>query len=318
MYIGVDLGGTNIAVGIVNEEGELIYDDFIPTGKERNYEAIVNDIIDLINKIIKESGANKEKIRAVGVGIPGVSEPNTGRVIKCPNLNFSGTPLKELMEEKLNIPVFVDNDATLAALAEHAAGSMKNVNSGVFITIGTGIGGGIILNGKIETGFHGIGSEIGHMIVGENYYNCGCGRNGCLETFASSTALISYTKKLIESGEETAILDKVGGNIEKLDGRLIFEAAKDGDILANKVVDRMVKYLAIGIMNIISIIDPEVFVLGGGISKAGNFLLNKIKEEVSRIKYFEELPIGNIVLAQLGNEAGIIGAAALGKLNIKS
>lgn len=317
MYIGVDLGGTNIATGIVNEEGKLIYDDSVPTGKERNYKVIVNDIIDLINKIIKESGIEKEKIKAVGIGIPGIAEANTGRVIKCPNLNWSNIPLKQIMEDRLNIPVFIDNDATLAALAEHTAGSMKYVSSGVFITIGTGIGGGVILDGKIESGFHGIGSEIGHMIVGKNYYNCGCGRNGCLETFASSTALISYTKRLIESGEKTVIIDKLRGNIEKLNGKLIFQAAKEGDPLANKAVNRMAKYLAVGIMNIVSIIDPEIFVLGGGISKAGDFLLNKIKEEVSRIKYYEGLPIGNIVLAKLGNEAGIIGAAILGKLNLE-
>ncbi|WIF94206.1 ROK family protein [Caminicella sporogenes] len=317
MYIGVDLGGTNIAIGIVSRDGSLKYDKSIPTKRERKPDEIIRDIINVINEIIKEYGVERETIKAIGIGIPGIADKK-GNVIQCVNLNWTDIPLKTPMEKELGIPVFIDNDATLAGLAEYEIGVMKGKESGVFITLGTGVGGGIIINGKIHTGFNNVGSEIGHMIVGENYYDCNCGRNGCLETFASATALINYTRKLIEEGNsETIINEKINGDLNKLNGKIIINAAKEGDKLANKAVDRLVKYLAIGIMNITSVIDPEVFVIGGGLSRAGDFLLDKIRNEVSKNKYFKALPVGKVVLAKLGSEAGIIGAAMLGKSNIK-
>ncbi len=317
MFIGVDLGGTNIAVGIVNESCKLKYQKSVPTKNERKSEAIIKDIIDLISDVIKDSGTTNEEIKAIGIGIPGLADHKTGDVIECVNLNWRKVPLRKPMEKTLGIPVFIDNDATLAGLAEYEAGAMKNKKNGVFMTLGTGIGGGIIIDGRIHTGSNGVGSEIGHMIVGENYYDCNCGRNGCIETFASSTALISYAKKLIsEENSETIMTEKLNGDIDNLDGKIIFHAAIRGDELANKAVDRLVKYLAIGIMNITSVIDPEIFVLGGGISKAGTFLLDKVRAAVLKNKYFKTLPVGNIVLAQLSNDAGIIGAAMLGKHNV--
>lgn len=317
MFIGVDLGGTNIAVGIVDEAGRLKYEKSRPTKSERMPEAVIKDIIDLIIEVINYYEISKEEIKAIGIGIPGIADPNDGSVISCVNLNWENIPLKEPMEKALGIPVFIDNDATLAGLAEYEAGAMKGKSSGVFMTLGTGIGGGIIIDGKIHTGFNGIGSEIGHMIVGENYYDCNCGRNGCLETFASSTALIRYTKKLMkEKKYETIITEELNGHIDNLDGKMIISAAIRGDELANKAIDRLVKYLAIGIINIISIIDPEIFVLGGGISKAGKFLLDKVRDEVAKNKYYNTLPVGRIELAELVNEAGIIGAAMLGKHNL--
>ncbi|OEF99180.1 glucokinase [Vulcanibacillus modesticaldus] len=314
MYIGVDLGGTNIAVGLVDEEARLKYQKSIPTKSERTAEAIIMDIINLIQEIINDYGFPKEGIKAIGVGIPGLVNYKTGDVIQCVNLNWENVPLKVPIENALGIPVFIDNDATLAGLAEFEAGAMKGVKSGIILTLGTGVGGGIIIDGKIHTGFNGIASEIGHMVVGENYYDCNCGRNGCLETFSSSSAIINYTKKLMEEkNSETVIADKIQGNYENLNGKIIFEAAINGDQLAKKVVDRFVKYLSIGIVNLINIIDPEIFVLGGGISKVGGFLLDKVREEVNRTKNFKNIPVTKIKLAELGNEAGIIGAAMLGK-----
>jgi glucokinase len=312
MYIGVDLGGTNIAIGLVDENSVLKYQKSLPTKAERGPEPVIRDIINLINEIIYEYGINKGEVKAIGVGIPGIAEPGTGKVIYCPNLKWNDVPLKGVIERELNLPVFVDNDATVAGLAEYKTGSMKNCESGVLLTLGTGVGGGIIIDGRVRAGFNGVGSEIGHMIVGDNYYDCNCGRNGCLETFASSTSLINYTKKLIEEGFKTSILVKVNNEIDRINGRVIFEAAQEGDSVANKAVDRLVKYLAIGITNIINIIDPEIFALGGGIAGAGTFLLDKVKAEVEKVKYMKMMPVGRIVLAELGNEAGIIGAAALG------
>lgn len=312
MYVGVDLGGTNIAVGLVDENSILKYHKSTPTRAERGSKEVIKDIIKLINETIRDYGINKETVKAIGIGVPGIAEPNSGEVIYCVNLGWNNVPLKQDLEKELNIPVFVDNDATVAGLAEYKIGTMRNCESGVFITLGTGVGGGIVINGKVRSGFNGVGSEIGHMIVGENFYPCNCGRNGCLETFTSSTALINYTRKLIGEGNETSIVKKIKGSLEEINGRIIFEAAKEGDYVANQAVDRLVKYLAIGITNIINIIDPEIIALGGGLSGAGDFLLAKVQEEVERVRYMKMIPIGKIVLATLRNEAGIIGAAALG------
>jgi len=216
------------------------------------------------------------------------------------------------LKEKFNVPIFIENDATVAGLAENIIGVTKDKRNSLFITIGTGIGGGIIIDNKVYSGSHGVGSEIGHMIVGENFYPCNCGNNGCLETFASSTAAIKFARKLIEEGnEDTIILSKINNNLENLDTKIIFDSAKLGDSLANKVVDRMVKYLSIGIVNLINIIDPEIIAIGGGVSKAGDFLLNKIKDEIPQYILNKKIGYGDIVFAELGNDAGIVGAAML-------
>ncbi|MBF8983183.1 ROK family glucokinase [Lutibacter sp. B2] len=310
MYIGVDLGGTNIAVGIVDEKGTLKYQKSIPTKRERKQEEIIKDMIETIIEVIDDYWIHKNEIKSIGIGIPGLADPDTGEVIHCVNLGWNNVPLGKSIEKALGIPVFIDNDATVAGLAEYEAGVMKGVQSGVFITLGTGIGGGIILNGQVYSGANGVGSEFGHMVVGENYYECNCGKNGCLETFSSSTALINYTKKLIMEEKYETILKE---NINDLNGKMIFDAAIEGDQIANLAVDRLVKYLGIGIVNLVNILDPEIFALGGGLSKVGTFLLDKVREEVLKNKHYKTLPVGKIVLAQLGNEAGIIGAAILGK-----
>lgn len=311
MYIGIDLGGTNIGIGIVDDENKLIYKDSIPTKKERGFNGITEDIVTLISTIIKTNDISKDEIKGIGIGVPGIVNPQNGVVVNCVNLKWDNVDIKKAIEDKLNIPVSLGNDATVAGVAELVVGAMKGCKTGVLITLGTGIGGGIIINGEVYDGFHGIGSEVGHMIVGENYYNCNCGRNGCLETFSSSTAIINYARKLIEEGNGSTITDRVNGDLTNIDGKIIFEEAKEGDNIARKVIDRMTNYLAIGIMNIVSVIDPEIFVIGGGLSASGEYLLTMIRDKVSKIPYYNGMDIGQIVLSQIGNDGGIIGAAAL-------
>ncbi|MBK5241500.1 ROK family glucokinase [Clostridium sp.] len=313
MYIGIDLGGTNIAAGIVDDKGNIKHEKSCPTKVGRKTQEIIDDMIDLVYNILEEYHMDLKEIKSIGIGIPGLADSN-GNVILCVNLRWKNVPLREMLEKALHKPVYIDNDATVAALAEYESGSMKNCKSGLMITIGTGIGGGIILNGEIYSGFNGIGAEIGHIVVGENFYNCNCGRNGCLETFASSTAIIKHTKKLIvDFNEPTTILERAEGNINNIDARMVIDSAKEGDKIANLAVDRLIKYLGIGILNIINFIDPEIIVLGGGVSGAGQYLLDRITKEVIANKYYEELPIAKIVLAELGNKAGIIGAAMIAK-----
>jgi glucokinase len=180
------------------------------------------------------------------------------------------------------------------------------------ITLGTGVGGSFIIDGKLYSGSNGLASEIGHMVVGEGYYNCNCGKNGCLETFASASALIKYTKKLIlEEEQGSSLKELMEAEEELLDAKLIFDKAKDGDAIACKAVSRFVRYLAIGICNLIYTLDPEIIAIGGGVSKAGDFLLELLKAEVDRQKIFKAVNTARLVLAELGNEAGIVGAAML-------
>jgi glucokinase len=313
MYIGIDLGGTNIAVGIVDDKGNIKFEKSCPTKVGRKPQEIIDDMIALVFNILDEYQMDLKEIQSIGIGIPGLADKN-GNVIFCVNLRWKNVPLREMLEKVLHKPIYIDNDATVAALAEYESGSMKNSKSGLMITLGTGIGGGIILDGEVYSGFNGIGSEIGHIVVGENFYNCNCGRNGCLETFASSTAIIKHTKKLIvDLNETTTVLERAKGNINNIDARMIFDSAKEGDKIANLAVDRLIKYLGTGILNIINIIDPEIIVLGGGVSGSGQYLLDRITSEVIGNKYYDELPIAKIVLAELGNKAGIIGAAMIAK-----
>jgi len=313
MYIGIDLGGTNIAVGIVDENGNIKYEKSCATRVERKPLEIINDMISLVLNTLEEFHIQLKEIKAIGIGIPGLADKN-GNVIFCVNLGWKNVPLKNIFENTLHKPTYIDNDATVAALAEYESGSMKDCKSGLLLTLGTGVGGGIILNGEVYSGFNGVGSELGHIIVGENFYNCNCGRNGCLETFSSSTAIIKYCKKLIkEMNESTIIIEKAEGNINNIDAKIIFECAKKGDKIANLAVNRLVKYLGIGIFNIINFIDPEIIALGGGVAGAGQYLLTLVINEVMTNKYYDELPIAKIVLAELGNKAGIIGAAMIAK-----
>lgn len=313
MYIGIDLGGTNVGIGIVDNENKLIYKDSIPTKRENGFNDIIEDIIALISKTINVNNIPKSHIQGIGIGIPGIVDPKSQIIIDCVNLRWNNVDIKSAIEEKLSIPVFVGNDATVAGVAELVVGAMKGYHTGVLLTLGTGIGGGIIINGHVYDGFHGIGSEIGHMIVGGNYYNCNCGRNGCLETFSSSTAIIKHARKLIEEGNDSAIITEVKGNLNSIDGKVIFDQAKAGDKVACKVIGRMTNYLAIGIMNIISIIDPEVFVIGGGLSAAGEYLISMLREKVSQKTYYKGMDVGKILLSGIGNDGGIIGAASLCK-----
>lgn len=312
MFIGIDLGGTNIAGGLVDDAGQILKSVSTPTLVDRGSDAIIADIA----KVIETLKADAENVKSIGIGIPGIADPHTGQVLACVNLKWYHVPLKEKLEALVKIPVFIDNDATVAGVAEFQVSQKGRYKNAVMLTLGTGVGGGIIVGGEVVSGHHGIGSEIGHMIIGDNFYDCNCGRNGCLETFASSTAIIKYSKHLFEMGETSEyILNATNGDLNKINGQIIFDAAKAGDGLANKVVDRLVKYLSRGIINVICMIDPEIIVLGGGISHAGDFLVDKINIALEDLKYFKDSALAKIEIAKLKNDAGIIGAAMYAKMH---
>ena len=304
MGIGIDLGGTNIKGGIVDEQGKILRELSVKTGSARGYADVKNDLLALIKELLLHAPEEQ----AIGIGIPGILSADGSTVASCPNLGWKNVDLKKDLEDGLTQEVQLVNDATAACIAEATFGSMAGCDNTMMITLGTGVGGGLILNGRIITGAHGVATEVGHMIMAENFYSCGCGKNGCLETFASATALVRYVKMRLQNGVTSPLKAE-----KKLDGKIIIDAAKAGDPLATEAVDRLAKYLGWAIANISDIVDPEIYAIGGGLSNAGGFLLEKIRIEAHKRLTYPHNAIPEIVLARFRNEAGMIGAANLGK-----
>ena len=312
-YIGLDVGGTTFKAGVVTEDGRIVHKDAMPTGIERPYQEIIADMAALCKKVAADAGIEMSEIRSIGVGVPGLFDNKTGMIPFCTNLGWHDIPFVAEMKKHLDTPVYGDNDATVAGLAESVAGVSAGIRDSVFLTLGTGVGGGIIIDGKPYSGAHGCGSEIGHMMIKMGGELCTCGNYGCFERYASATAIIREARKAIVEYPESSMLAACGGDPEKLNAKIVIDAAKAGDAAAKAVFGGYVQALAVGIINIINMLDPEVIVLGGGVSAAGEFLLNAVREAVKPMVFFKTMPYARIELAQLGNDAGIIGAAMLGK-----
>ena len=312
-YIGLDVGGTTFKAGVVTEDGRIVHKDAMPTGIERPYQEIIADMAALCKKVAADAGIEMSEIRSIGVGVPGLFDNKTGMIPFCTNLGWHDIPFVAEMKKHLDTPVYGDNDATVAGLAESVAGVSAGIKDSVFLTLGTGVGGGIIIDGKPYSGAHGCGSEIGHMMIKMGGELCTCGNYGCFERYASATAIIREARKAIVEYPESSMLAACGGDPEKLNAKIVIDAARAGDEAAKAVFGGYVQALAVGIINIINMLDPEVIVLGGGVSAAGEFLLNAVREAVKPMVFFKTMPYARIELAQLGNDAGIIGAAMLGK-----
>ena len=264
-------------------------------------------------RLLLSRSSPKDEIDTIGAGVPGVADPRTGPIAFCTNLGWKDVPFREEMRRWIDKPVYFDNDATVAGLAEYHAGVSAGTHSSVFITLGTGVGGAIILNGKVGSGFHGVGSEIGHMIFGVDGEPCTCGNRGCLERYCSATAIIRMAREAVKDCPDSLILQKAGGNPEKINAKIVIDSAREQDPTGVTVFDRYVRYLAQAIASIVAFLDPEVVVLGGGVSKAGAFLLDAVRRAVPEYLLYKELPFARIELAELGPDAGIIGAAMLGR-----
>jgi glucokinase len=270
MYrVGIDLGGTNIAAGLVNMDGNIVYKDSVPTQRERPYQEIIKDMAMLTKKVIEESKVPMEEVKSIGVGSPGTPDCKNGIIVYNNNLNFRNVTIREEMQKYINLPVYVDNDANCAALAESAAGAAKGTSTSVTITLGTGIGSGIIIDGKVYSGFNFAGGEIGHTVIVVDGEQCTCGRKGCWEAYAAATALIRQTKCAAKENPESIINKLVDGDLDKVDAKTAFDAAKLGDKTGEAVVKQYIRYIAEGVINVINIFMPEVLVIGGGVCKEG-------------------------------------------------
>lgn len=314
MYrIGVDLGGTNIAVGLVDEQLNLVLKKSVPTGAHRPAQEIVADIAMLCRALCEDKGISLGEIACVGIATPGIANHDTGVVEYSCNLPFRKFPIAELLKKELGVStVKIENDANAAAWGEAVAGAAKGTKNSVMITLGTGVGGGIIIDNKVFSGFNYAGGELGHIVIQVDGAPCGCGRKGCWEAYSSATALIRMTKEKIEecraSGRATIMADQ-----PKVTGRTACDAMRAGDEAAKEVYDTYVKYLASGLATIINIFQPEVISLGGGVSGEGQSLIDALLPIVRKEQYGGGVvPMTELRIATLGNDAGIIGAAMLG------
>lgn len=310
-YIGIDLGGTNIAVGIVDENGKILADLSAPTKAERDWREIVKDMAELSKKVAEKAEVSISDIKGVGIGCPGTVDNKNGICTYANNLKMDNADIAKEFRKHLDIPVNLENDANAAALGEYAING-HGAESFVFITLGTGVGGGVIIDGKIFRGFNCAGAELGHTVIEVGGEECTCGRRGCWEAYASVTALIRQTKAAMEKNPDSLMHELVKKE-GKVSGRTAFDAAKKGDRAGQAVVDKYIEYVSEGITDMVNIFQPEKVVIGGSISKEGDYLLTPIKKFVEKYDYNRYMPKAKIEIATLFGDAGIIGAALSSK-----
>lgn len=313
-YIGVDVGGTGVQAGVVTEEGKIINTCSMPTDRSADYTVLMKNIAELIETVVSSARLGMDDIKSIGIGFPSAVDDKKGEVVYTANINLSNAPVVAELKKYIDKPVYIGNDANCAALGEYFALGDESISNFVAITLGTGIGGGIIIDKKLYTGSNGSAGELGHIRLVANGEKCSCGRDGCWECYASATALVRESIKAAEENKNSALYKNIVSNGGRSNGKLIFDTADSGDETAIAVIDSYIKYIAEGIIDIINIFQPSVIAIGGGVSRQGDKLLNPIK------KYIEGRTYGapfitpcTLTMASLGNDAGIVGAAFLGK-----
>lgn len=308
--IGVDIGGMSIKTGLVDQNGAIV--DTRRTVTARNSETDVKNIVSDIKRLLEKNRLTEKDISGIGVGCPGAVSATTGIIDVFPNLGWYKVPLVEMIKKEIDVPVKISNDANVAALAETVYGVAKGYKNVIMFTLGTGVGGGIIIDGKLYEGNDGKGAELGHSTLILDGIPCSCGRTGCVECYVSATALIRQTKEEMLKNCDSLMWKICDGDIEKVDGKTAFDGEKEGDASAARVVNTYCKYLAESMMNMFNVFRPEAFVLGGGICAQGKNLTDRLKAYCKEHDYGYKLaPEVEILTAKLQNDAGIIGAALL-------
>lgn len=310
-YVGIDLGGTNTKIGLLNIEGDILKSSIIKTLSSEGVDKTMERIWGVIQELAKETDVNIENVKGIGMGIPGPVEDQS---IVAFFANFpwgTNVNVKEKLEKITGIETKLDNDANIIALGEAKYGAAKGSKSSVTVALGTGIGGGIYVNGMLVSGFKGAGGEIGHMKIVKDGRVCGCGQKGCFEAYASATGLIREAVSRLTVNKQNLLYTMIEGNIAGLEAKDIFDAAKEGDAFSLDLVDYEAEYLAMGIANILNIINPETIVLGGGVALAGDILLDPLRKKLEKYALPVTLEELKIVQGILGNEAGIKGAVGL-------
>ena len=312
-YIGIDIGGTNLSTGVVDETYKIVGRSKIKTDKGRPYEEVIKDIIESVKLAADDAKIDMDDVRWIGAGCPGTCNSDTGIVEYSNNLGWNNVPLLPDIENAFGKKTYIDNDANAAAYGEYLAGAAKGAKNAVVITLGTGVGAGIIINGRIFSGTNFAGGEIGHTVIVIDGYQCTCGRKGCFETYASATGLARMTQEALEQHPESKLHQLVETD-GRVSARTAFNAAKMMDDVGQAVVYRYIKALACGITNTINIFQPDILCIGGGVCNEGDNLLIPLKKLVAEQVYSKNSAKNTeICICSLGNDAGIIGAAMLGK-----
>ena len=314
-YLGIDLGGMTIKAGICDADGNILHQDSCPTVLTEGGDRIVEDMADLCKKVIAGSGLTVDDIDYAGIASPGINDSDRGVIIYSCNIPTFKFPIAAKLSALTGIrDVYIDNDANAAAKGEAVFGAAKGYKDSVFITLGTGVGGGVIIDGKVLTGCNFAGAEMGHMVIVHDGLPCSCGRKGCLECYASATALIRQAKQKMKERPDSLMWKLADGSLDNVDGRTPFNAMRAGDQAGKEVVETYAGYLACGITNFINIFQPEVLSIGGGVSNAKEDLLAPVRAIVEREQYSRDCEKKTLIkIAELGDKAGIVGAAALGR-----
>ncbi len=308
--VGVDLGGTNIAVGVIDENYNIIGRGKLKTNVPRPAEEIMADIVKAVKMAVSDAGISLDEVESIGIGTPGNVNKEKGVIEYANNLYFNLVPAVELINKLVDAKVYLENDANCAALGEAIAGVGKGRKLFIAVTLGTGVGGGIINDGKVMAGCNEAGGELGHMVIEMNGIPCNCGRIGCWEAYASATALVEQTQKAMLDHRDSKMWSLASGSLDNVNGRTAFDAMRAGDEWGCKVVEKYIEYVAVGTVNIINIFQPEMICFGGGICNEGETLLAPLRKHIEKFRYSRYSDTQTeICRAKLGNDAGIIGAA---------
>jgi glucokinase len=311
LTLGIDLGGSKILTAVVNTRGEMLSSDESVTPATKGRKTVIQSILDSAHRALKQANITILEICAIGVGAAGISNPETGILFTSPNLpGLRNIPLRDILEERLGKKTFLINDANAAALGELYFGAARGAHNFIYITLSTGIGGGVVIDGKIYTGTIGAAGEVGHMTIDDNGPICNCGNRGCWETLASGTALAREARDRIKDGVKTSILEYAEGDVEKVTAKAIHSAAEQGDSLAKELIARTGYYVGVGLANLINIFNPELIVIGGGLSNIGDMLLKPALKTAEARTYKEAFQAVRFASPMLGQNSGVLGAAA--------
>ncbi len=316
LYLGIDLGGTKIIAAVVDGNGRIIARDYRQTKAQHGTGAVVAQMTEAASNVITESGATASRISAVGVAAPGPIDAQSGVVTAPPNLpGWKDVPLRQLIHDRLGLPTALENDAGAAALAEHQFGAGRGTKHMIYVTASTGIGGGFILDGALYAGATGAAGEIGHMTILPHGPSCGCGNQGCLEALASGRAIAREAQDRVRQGADTLVRDLAGGDPERITAKLVAQAAEQGDVEATNILEEAMTYLGIGMANLVNLLNPELIVIGGGLTNMGDRLFRPVRSIIDQRAFAASAQAVRVVPAELGDDVGVLGAAAVAMLS---
>jgi glucokinase len=312
LFLGIDLGGTKIIAGLVERGGRIVARQYCKTGAREGPEAVFDRLTDVATQLLTAEGIDRGSVTAVGVAAPGPIDTMAGVVTAPPNLpGWQDVPLAEVIEKRLSLPAFLENDGNAAALAEYRFGAARDCEHMVYVTAGTGIGGGFILNGQPYRGTSGAAAEVGHMTLLPNGPLCGCGNRGCLEALASGTAIAREARERVARGVPTFIAELAEGDLSSISAKLVAEAADEGDIEAQLILDEAMGYFGIGMANLVNLLNPHIIVIGGGLTNMGERLFDPVRRIIDRRAFRTSANAVEVRPAQLGHDVGLLGAAAV-------